>query len=132
MQLVVLNDNTVKTLGERLYRYTEGGLEYQDITLDDLLKDYEGYSSKVLEPLRDKLSIIDITHLMSGSAFANDVDAGCLIDYDGYVKNVFINGFKTNIRLSHNGLSTDRFGVNKYIWDNLCRDNEVYVDWINK
>lgn len=132
MQLVVLNDNNVKTLGERLYRYTEDGIEYQDITVEDLLKDYEGLSFDVLEPLRSKLSIIDTTHLMNGSDFAHDVDAGCLIDYDGYVKNVFINGFKTNIRLSHNGISTDRFGVNKYIWNNLCRDNEIYVDWINK
>ena len=132
MQLVVLKDNRVKTLGERLYRYTEDGLEYQDITVEDSLKDYEGLSFDVLEPLRSKLSIIDTTHLMRGSDFAHDVDAGCLIDYDGYVKNVFINGFKTNISLSHNGLSNDRFGVNKYIWDNLCRNNEVYVDWINK
>lgn len=89
MQLVVLKDNRVKTLGERLYRYTEDGIEYQDITLDDLLKDYEGLSSEVLEPLRDKLSIIDITHLMRGSDFAHDVDAGCLIDYDGYVKDQY-------------------------------------------
>lgn len=132
MQLVVLNDNNVKTLGERLYRYTESGLEYQNITLEDSLKDYKSLSSEVLEPLRSKLSIIDTTHLMRGSDFAHDVDAGCLIDYDGYVQNVFINGFKTNIRLSHNGLSTDRFGVSKYIWDNLCRDNEIYVDWVNK
>lgn len=132
MKLTVLRGNNFKTLWERLYKYTESGLEYQNITLEDSLKDYKSLSSEVLEPLRSKLSIIDTTHLMNGSDFAHDVDAGCLIDYDGYVKNVFINGFKTNIRLSHNGLSTDRFGVNKYIWDNLCRNNEVYVDWINK
>lgn len=70
--------------------------------------------------------------LMSGKDFYDCVDSGCIINYDGVIGYVFVNGLKSNLGLKHRGLSQGDFLVDGETWLTLCEDFDIMVEWCNK
>lgn len=107
-------------------------LAYQTVTVDDMLGHYP-------EEMRDALrpGIIEtLTHpvydLMPGSEFLDAVQSNCIMDYDGILSGIFIDGFRTNLGLDEAGLSQGGFLVSGQIFKQLCDEHEVLVNWANK
>ena len=70
--------------------------------------------------------------MMSGKDFYEVVDGGGIIDYDGMLGNVYVNGYQSNLGLFHGGLCQGRFIVDGPTWLDICDEFDVEVEWCNK
>ena len=70
--------------------------------------------------------------MMSGKDFYEDVDGGGIIDYDGILGNIYVNGYKSNLGLFHRGLCQGNFIVDGQTWLDICDEFNVEVEWCNK
>lgn len=70
--------------------------------------------------------------MMSGKDFYEDVDGGGIIDYDGILGEVFVDGYKSNLGLCHRGLCQGGFIVDGETWLDICEEFNVEVEWCNK
>lgn len=78
--------------------------------------------------------------LMSGEEFLESVLSGVLTDYDGFVCDVFIDDYQSNIRLYIDGIDNEEecrngekiVDVTIDCWKLLCKAHDVKVDWANK
>ena len=64
--------------------------------------------------------------------FGEMVDTGYIIDYDGTLADVFVDGFVSNLGLFHNGFKQGKFLVTYDIWKKICDKHDVIVNWANK
>ena len=88
-------------------------------------KDYE-------EHMKDFYEVEICGQLMSGKDFYDCVNSGCIIDYDGSLGYVFVNGYRTNLGLVHKGLCQGGFIVDGPTWLDLCDTTNIEVEWCNK
>ena len=70
--------------------------------------------------------------IMSGKEFYEHVDEKYIMDYDGSMSKVFIDGYKINLGLHHKGLSQGYFVVDGPTWLDICDEFDVEVEWCNK
>ena len=124
------------TKGFMIFRLGPAGLESKTITADDMVQEFDTTDSNVLDLLIDgvvknKLTIQEYS-LMSGSAFLSLVDSTCIIDDDGLLSEVLVDGFISNLGLSHKGFSQGEFLVTYDVWKNICSNHDVVVNWANK
>lgn len=71
--------------------------------------------------------------IMNGKEFYECVDGGGIIDYDGTLGCVFVNGYKSNLGLFHRGLCQGQFIVDGPTWLDICETfANVEVEWCNK
>jgi len=84
------------------------------------------------EDMLDMYEVRICGDLMSGKDFYECVNDGCIIDYDGCLGEVFVNGLKSNLGLHHRGLSQGYFPVDGETWLEICENFDVEVEWCNK
>ena len=124
------------TKGFMIFRLGPAGLETETITVDDIVQDFDTTDSNLLDVLIDgvvknKLTIQEYS-LMSGSEFLSSVDSTCIIDDDGSISEVVVDGFISNLGLSHKGFSQGEFLVTYDVWKYICSNHDVVVNWANK
>lgn len=125
------------TKGFMIFRLGPAGLETKTITVDDIAADFANIADlNTLKSLIDsvvtnKLTIQEYS-LMSGSEFLSSVDSTCIIDDDGFLSEVLVDGFISNLGLSHKGFSQGKFLVTYDVWKNICSNHDVVVNWANK
>lgn len=124
------------TKGFMIFRLGPAGLETETITVDDIVQDFDTTDSNLLDVLIDgvvknKLTIQEYS-LMSGSEFLSSVDSTCIIDDDGLLSEVLVDGFISNLGLSHKGFSQGEFLVTYDVWKYICSNHDVVVNWANK
>jgi hypothetical protein len=57
--------------------------------------------------------------LMSGEKFADAVEAGSFIDYDGSIAQIFVNGYVSNLGIWDHGIHQGEFCVGLYDFRNI-------------
>ena len=125
------------TKGFMIFRLGPAGLENKTITVYDMAEDFANISdSNMLDSLigglvKNRLTIQEYS-LMSGSEFLSSVDSTCIIDDDGLLSEVLVDGFISNLGLSHKGFSQGEFLVTYDVWKNICNNHDVVVNWANK
>lgn len=112
------------------YRLGEGGIEYKTLTVDDIIKDL-GSLEELREGVVNSLNTVDCD-LFSGKEFLEMVKTGCIIDDDGLLGYVYVDGFISNLGLSERNFSQGSFLVTKEVWEEICNEHDVVVDWANK
>jgi hypothetical protein len=124
--------------GNLLFRIGILGLETQlfdrDFYLDYNLKLYETQEkAEAITDMfyRDKFSR-DIYDLFDGDEFLQMVEDGCIIDYDGHIVDIFVDGYKSNLGLATDNLTQGEFLVNTEVWKELCKNFNIEVNWANK
>ena len=113
------SDKTIYTPKGRItFIYSDGEIKYTT----------EDYPQEMLDFYEKKI----YGDLMSGKEFYEDVDGGCIIDYDGILGEVFVNGYVSNLGLCHRGLCQGYFIVDGETWLDICEEFDVEVEWCNK
>lgn len=107
-------------------------LAYQTITIDDMLNHYPEEMQDALKPGVIETLTYPIYDLMTGSEFLDAVRNGCIMNNDGSLSDIFIDGYRTNLGLDEAGLSQGSFLVSGKIFEQLCNEHEVLVNWANK
>lgn len=80
---------------------------------------------------RDKFSR-DIYDLFDGDEFLEQVEDGCIIDYDGHIADIFVDGYKSNLGLATDNLIQGELLVNAEVWKELCKNFKIEVNWVNR
>jgi hypothetical protein len=97
--------------------------------IDDQIKFFtEDYPEHVKEMYERRIC----GDMMSGKDFYEEVDCGGIIDYDGILGEVYVNGYKSNLGLFHRGLCQGYFIVDGPTWLDICDEFDVEVEWCNK
>ena len=125
------------TKGFMIFRLGPAGLESETVTVDDIAADFANITtSSTLEGLMDSVVTNKLTvqeySLMSGSRFLSLVDNTCIMDDDGLISEVIVDGFVSNLGLSHKGFSQGEFLVTYDVWRYICSNHDVVVNWANK
>ena len=107
-------------------------LAYQTITVNDMLSHYPEEMRDALKPGIIETLTYPVYDLMPGKEFLDAVRSTCIIDDDGTLSDIFIDGFRTNLGLDEAGLSQGGFLVSGQIFEQLCDEHEVLVNWANK
>lgn len=124
------------TKGFMIFRLGPVGLETETITVDDMVQDFDTTDSILIDVLIDeivknKLTIQEYS-LMSGSEFLSSVDSTCITDDNGLLSEVLVDGFISNLGLSHKEFSQGGFLVTYDVWKNICSNHDVVVNWANE
>lgn len=119
------------------FYYTPDGIKYTMVDREDtefyisLCKIF-GDDKSVIEESINYFFSDKVYSLMCGQDFLESVKLGCFINDDGYIDSMYINGYKTNLGLICNGLSSGDFLVDEIIFNEILKNNEVIVNWVNK
>jgi len=73
-----------------------------------------------------------IYDLMSGEEFADNVECGGFIDYDGSIAQIFVDDYKSNLGIWDKGIHQGKFCIGLYDFRKLCEDYKVEVNWANR
>lgn len=72
----------------------------------------------------------------SGEEFLESVKDGCIMDYDGNLTAVLIDGYLSNLGLhaveGRADFSQGHFLVSPEYWHALCKEHDITVYWANK
>ena len=125
------------TKGFMIFRLGPAGLESNTVTVDEIAADFANTAdSNTLENLMDVVMTNRLTvqeySLMSGSRFLSLVDNTCIMDDDGMISEVIVDGFVSNLGLSHKDFSQGEFLVTYDVWKYICSNHDVVVNWANK
>lgn len=107
-------------------------LAYQTVTVDDMLRQYSEGLHDEIRPEIVKTFTYQVYDLMSGKEFLDAVRSNCITDDDGILSDIFVDGFDTNLGLSEAGLSQGQFLVSGKVFEQVCNEHEVLVNWANK
>lgn len=109
--------------GTITFFYNEGGIAYYINDKND--EEYKGMADFYFRP-------INIYHLMSGEEFADAVDKGFFIDYDGSLADVLVDGYQSNLGICTNSFHQGNFMVDINTFREICSKSKVEVNWANK
>lgn len=77
-----------------------------------------------------------IYDLIDGKDFVKMIKDGSIIDYDGTLANVFVDGYNSNLGLfgidKQADFSQGGFTVSPEVWEKLCEEYKIEVNWANK
>lgn len=99
------------------------------IKAEDVL---QAYSKDAREDIRKWHFSKTIYDLIEGEEFAKMVESGCIINDDGTLANVFVDGFDSNLGLCEIGFCQGSFIVTKDVFLEICKKHEVFVNWAGK
>ena len=74
----------------------------------------------------------DCSDLFTGKEFLEYVRSGGFIDYDGSISHIFVDGYDTNLGLFEGGICQGNFIVDGTMFEKICEEHDVIVDWANK
>lgn len=129
-----------RALGDMLFYNTSDGIKtiYRDINsrVESVIKSIpETMQSELEMRIAENMTksyFIEDCDLIDGREFLDDVLNDCLTDCDGYINNVFVDGYKSNLGLIAKNLKSGKFLVDSVMWSRICDKHTVYVDWVGK
>lgn len=127
-----------KAKGLMLFRLGLDGIETQEFDRDYYDKKYrmlyrdDEMCNEIINQKYEWEFTKDIYDLIDGQEFLEFVQTGSFIDYDGYIKDVFVDGYKSNLGLATDNLTSGDFLVDEKVWADICEVYKVEVNWVNK
>jgi len=127
-----------KAKGEICFRLGANGIEYTVYDRDYYLTREKTYvkdiafCEEVVDHMYRHLFTKDIYGLFDGKEFLENVEEGYLIDYDGSISSVFVDGYLSNLGLSTDNMQQGKFLVSAEVWKDICEEFKVEVNWANK
>ena len=70
--------------------------------------------------------------LITGEDFLEKIESGCIRDCDGYIANIFVDGYVSNLGIFYKGFSSGGFLADKEVFLNFCERHSVVINWVNR
>ena len=110
-----------KVKGELLFLYTKNAKDNFQIMRREYVEEWELFFSEK-----------HVYDLFDGEYFLKMVEEGCIIDYDGSLANIFVDGYNSNLGLFCGDFSQGGFLVDAETFREICKEYDVKVNWANK
>lgn len=124
---------TYQSKGFMLFQLNDDfDLTYQTVTLDDMLNQQSEELRDVFRPVVAKMFTHSVYDLIPGEEFLDAVRSTCITDDDGTLSDIFVDGFCTNLGLIEAELSQGKFLVSGKVFEKICNEHEVLVNWANQ
>ena len=133
-----MEEKTYKAKGQMLFRLGPDGIETQMYDREYYLRTHSTFwkDQDVCKNIVDHMYKYEFTKniygLFDGKEFLKSVQDGCIMDDDGHVADVFVDGFESNLGLATNSLTSGGFLVSEEVWEDICNEHNVEVNWVNK
>jgi hypothetical protein len=129
--------NKYKAKGQILFRLGPDGIETQIYDRDYYMQHYGQYfSPSDAELFIDHKFNTEFTpniyDIFDGKEFLSGVQDGYIIDDDGHIADIFVDGYISNLGLSTDNLTQGEFLVSAEVWEDICNEFKVEVNWANK
>lgn len=87
-----------------------------------------------MEVYEDEYSKREIEEIdfIEGKDFLESVRSYGFIDYDGWISEIIVDGYLSNLGLREARLSSGKFLVGGNLFEEICEQHEVIVNWVNK
>ena len=123
-----INDNEEyqtqkKTIKGEVYFFLKNGY------IETFYKEYTEKQKSYVNLYRTEIEVED---LIDGETFAEYVEDGCFIDYDGSISQIFVDDYKSNLGIWDKGIHQGEFCIGLYDFRRLCNQYKIEVDWVNK
>lgn len=69
---------------------------------------------------------------IEGKEFLNSVRTGCFSDFDGFISEIIVNGYVSNLGLAEEGVMSGKFLIGGALFEELCNEFDIVVNWANK
>lgn len=131
-------DKKYKSKGQILFRLSADGIQTQVFDKKYYIDRYLQFTyntemcSEMVADLYNSTFTHPIYDLIDGKEFLNDVKSGCIMDYDGSIAQVFVDGYTANLGLATDNLTSGGFLVDEEMWLEICDAYHVEVNWANK
>ena len=131
-------DKKYKSKGQILFRLSADGIQTQVFDKKYYIDRYLQFTyntemcSEMVADLYNSTFTHPIYDLIDGKEFLNDVKSGCIMDYDGSIAQVFVDGYTANLGLATDNLTSGGFLVDEEVWLEICDTYHVEVNWANK
>lgn len=133
-----MNKEIYETKGDILFRLGILGLETQLFDREFYLQ----YNLKMYNSQEQAEAVTDMFYkdnlnrtiydLFDGAEFIQMVEKGSIIDYDGHIADVFVDGYRSNLGLATDNLTQGELLINAEVWKELCKNFKIEVNWANK
>lgn len=107
----------------------KGTITFAYSKADGVIHHIHDYDTEMEKEMYSKVTIFK---LFSGEDFLEMVDDGSIIDYDGSISDIFVNGYESNLGLAHKGICQGKFIVDKDQFLDFCKEFKVEVSWANR
>ena len=126
-----------KAKGQLFFRLGHYGIETQVYDRSYYLQRNQYYfAGNMLEEIVDQIYRWDferdIYDLFDGKEFLKRVQDGGIMDDDGCMSTVFVDGYISNLGLATDNLTQGNFLVSASVWKDICNNYKVEVNWANK
>lgn len=131
-------DKKYKSKGQMLFRLSTDGIQTQVFDKKYYIDEYLQFTSntemcsEMVAGLYNSTFTYPIYALFDGKEFLDDVKSGCIMDYDGSIAQVFVDGYTANLGLATDNLTSGGFLVDEEVWLEICDNYKVEVNWANK
>ena len=110
---------------------------YTTKTIDNIVNEYTKMNNEpeFRKLIKDSITgdyTFEIYDLMSGKDFLEAVLGAFFTYYDGSIADIFVDGFKSNLGLRTNNLTSGKFLVDAQTFREICNAHKVEVNWANK
>lgn len=119
----------------------EGDYCYATTTesIDDLMEHKKKYEDnpehlKAIRELYERTYTKEVDDLIEGNEFLEMVNEKGIMNDDGFINMIYVDGFESNLGLVHieRGFMDGNFLVDEKIFADICDRYTVEVDWANK
>lgn len=106
-------------------------LAYIKKTANEIIAQYQ-YHESIRQTIKDSMFTREIYHLISGPEFLHMIRNHLIIDNDGSIADVFVDGFRSNLGICEAGFQQGEFLVTGTAFETLCEKHEITINWANK
>lgn len=90
------------------------------------------YHESIRQTIKDGMFTHEIYHLILGPDFLHEIRNHLIIDNDGSIADIFVDGFRSNLGICEAGFQQGEFLVTGAAFETLCKEHEITINWANK
>lgn len=112
---------------------TQEGLTIRRINRDDYISSmFPNMSMEEYESFTDFKFNKTIYSMFDGQEFVDMIKKRYITSYDGFISEIYVDGYLSNLGIISDTFEDGEFLVSIEMFEELCQDYEVLVNWANK
>lgn len=130
---ITMKEKEFLNKGFLTFYLTQEGLTIRTINRDDYISSmFPNMSMEEYESITDFKFNKTIYSMFDGQEFVDMIKKGCITSYDGFISEIYVDGYLSNLGIISDTFEDGEFLVSIEMFEELCQDYEVLVNWANK